>query len=109
MPAGKLAAQAGHAYTDSVLDCLDKFPELVQRYRDGDNAGSKATLQAKNEFALLKAYKACKDAGLPCALVVDQNHIMPPHFDGSPIVTALGIGPISRAEAKPFVKKFKCV
>lgn len=109
MPTGKLAAQAGHAYTDALLDCLDKHPELVERYRLGDNAGSKATLKAKNEAALMRAYEECLAAGLPCALVVDENHILPPHFDGSPIVTALGIGPVSRVDARPIAKRFNCV
>jgi PTH2 family peptidyl-tRNA hydrolase len=109
MPTGKLAAQAGHAYTDALLDCLDKRPDLVDRYRRGDNAGSKATLKAKNEAALMRAYDDCMAAGLPCALVIDENHILLPHFDGSPIVTALGIGPISRIDAKPIVKRFNCV
>lgn len=109
MPTGKLAAQAGHAYTDALLDCFDKHPELVERYRCGDNAGSKATLKAKNEAALIRAFEECKSIGVPCALIVDENHILLPHFDGSPIVTALGIGPISRADAKPIVKRFNCV
>lgn len=109
MPTGKLAAQAGHAFTDSLLDCMEKFPELVERYRLGINAGSKATLQAKNEFALLRAYDECLERELPCALIVDQNHILPPYFDGSPIITALGIGPISRSQAKEITKRFRCV
>ncbi len=109
MPTGKLAAQAGHAYTDALLDCLDKHPELVERYRRGINAGSKATLKAKNEAALMRAYEDCQTSGLPCALVVDENHILLPHFDGSPIVTALGIGPVSRADARQIVKRFSSV
>lgn len=109
MPTGKLAAQAGHAYTDALLDCLDKRPDLVARYRAGDNAGSKATLKAKNEAALRRAYQECQAAGLPCALITDEHHILPPHFDGSPIVTALGIGPVSRKEARPITKRYNCV
>src|SRR5690606_13777392 len=102
-------AQAGHAYTDALLDCIDKRPDLVRRYRRGDNAGSKATLKAKNEAALRRAKEECERAGLPHALITDQHHILLPHFDGSPIVTALGIGPISRKEARSIVKRFNCV
>lgn len=109
MPTGKLAAQAGHAYTDSLLECLDVHPERVMRYRRGENAGSKATLKAKNEQALLRALDECRAAGIPCALVVDQNHVLPPHFDGSPIVTALGIGPVSRKDARAVTRRFSCV
>lgn len=109
MPAGKLAAQAGHAYTDSLFECLDERPELAARYRRGDNAGSKAALKAKNEAALLRAAEECREAGIPHSLVRDSNHVLPPHFDGSPIVTALGIGPVSRREARWITKRFGCV
>jgi len=109
MPPGKLAAQAGHAYTDALFECLDTAPALAMRYRSGDNAGSKAALKAKNLAALLRAKEECERAGLPHALVIDSNHVMPPHFDGSPIVTALGIGPVSRKDARGIVKRFSCV
>lgn len=109
MPVGKLAAQAGHAYTDALLDCLDKAPHLVERYRRGDNAGSKACLKAKNEFAHQRLADECQRAGVPYAVIIDSNHVLPPHFDGSPVMTAVGIGPISREQAKPLVKRFNCI
>jgi Uncharacterized conserved protein len=109
MPPGKLAAQAGHAYTDALLDCLDKAPQLVDRYRRGENAGSKACLKAKNAFALERLANECLDAGVPYAVVIDSGHVLPPHFDGSEIMTAVGIGPISRKDAKRLVKRFNCV
>lgn len=34
---------------------------------------------------------------------------MPPFFDGSPIVTALGIGPATREQIKKITKKFQLV
>lgn len=109
MPPGKLAAQAGHAYTDALFACLDRFPELAERYRARDNAGSKACLKAKNEAALDRLAEACSDAGVPFAVVVDFGHVMPPHFDGSPVKTAVGIGPIPRGRARALVKRFNCV
>lgn len=109
MPPGKLAAQAGHAYTDSLMKCLDMRPDLVARYRRGDNAGSKAALKAKNEQALRRAADECRDLGLPHALITDSGHVMLPHFDGSPVVTALGIGPVSRSDARRVTKRFNCV
>lgn len=108
MPIGKLAAQAGHAYTDSLMNCLDINPELVKKYRY-NNEGSKVTIGAKNLDLLLKAKEKAEIFGLPHALIVDKNHILPPYFDGNPIITALGIGPCTKEEAKNIVKKFKCI
>lgn len=108
MPPGKLAAQAGHAYTDALFDCLDRDPATAQRYRRG-HGGSKVTLKAKNEFALRRALREAQEAGLPCALVTDSGHVLLPHFDGSPVVTALGIGPCTWEEARFIAKRFNCV
>lgn len=109
MPAGKLAAQAGHAYTDSLMDCMERRHDLFHRYRNGENAGSKGCLKAKNETALRRLADECAAAGIPHAIVIDSNHILPPHFDGSPIMTAVGVGPISWSDARAFVKRFSCV
>lgn len=109
MSAGKLSAQSGHAYDDSIRNAQDSHPRLCQQYRDGINGGSKVTLEAKSVNALVKAYNQARSEGLPCAIVVDQNHIMPPHFTGEPIITALGIGPITKAQGKQILKKFRCV
>jgi peptidyl-tRNA hydrolase, PTH2 family len=109
MPAGKLSSQAGHGYTDALFDCHDRAPELFYRYKNKINAGSKATLVAKDEAALLKAAHQCEETGIPHALFYDEGHVMLPHFDGSPILTALGIGPVRRADAKRIVGKFKLV
>jgi hypothetical protein len=32
---------------------------------------------------------------------------MPPTFDGSPIITAVGIGPVERAKARAFTKQLR--
>lgn len=109
MPPGKMSSQAGHGYTETLFVALDQCPELVDRYRYKLNAGSKATLIGKNEEALLKAARQCEDAGIPHALFYDEGHILPPHFDGSKILTALGIGPVSRKDAKKIVGKFPLV
>ena len=109
MPMGKLAAQAGHAYTDSLCVALETHPTLFYRYRNNDNGGSKVTLYAKNEQQLLDTYEELKRSGIPCAIIVDRNHILPPHFDGSPIITALGIGPCTKPETQSLLKKYRCV
>lgn len=109
MPPGKLSAQAGHAYGDSLHVAERMDPERVSRYRNAAYGGSKVTLKAKNQHQLINAFHKARQLGIPCALVIDRHHILPPHFDGSPIVTALGIGPCTKAECREVTKKFQCL
>ena len=109
MPVGKLSAQAGHAYTDALSNSLTQSPERYKNYRNESLGGSKVTLKSKNENQLITAYNKCIEAGIPCAIIVDREHVLPPDFDGSPIITALGIGPCTKAEVKHITKKFQCL
>lgn len=109
MSAGKLAAQAGHAYDYTIRNALSGSPEAYARYCAGDNAGSKVTLEARNADELIDLFNQAREEGLPCSIVVDQHHILPPHFTGEPIITALGIGPVSKAQSKHILKKLRCV
>ena len=109
MTPGKLAAQAGHAYTDALMQAQDVDPELVARYRQAGKGGPKVTLKAKNLNQLLRAYNEAREAGLPCAVIVDQNHVMPPHFTGEPIITAVGIGPCTKEQCRQITKRYQCV
>lgn len=109
MSPGKLSAQAGHAYDDAIRAAQTSHPESFAKYRIDGEGGSKVTLEAKNEYQLLRAFNEARQAGLPCAVIVDREHIMPPHFDGSPIITAVGIGPVTQAEAKFITKRYQCV
>jgi Uncharacterized conserved protein len=109
MEAGKLSAQAGHAYTDSLFKAYEHEPQRVIDYRNKEKGGSKVTLKAKNLNQLLKAYEQLQNEGIICALIVDQHHILPPHFTGEPIITAIGIGPVKQSEVRHITKKFQCV
>ncbi len=109
MPPGKLSAQTGHAFGDSFSVAVAMDPVRAARYRDLAHGGSKVTLKAKNQHQLVKAFAQARELGIPCALVVDRHHILPPHFDGSPILTALGIGPCTKEEARAVTKKFQCL
>lgn len=109
MPPGKLSSQLGHAYGDALEISREVRPDLHLRYRNNDNGGSKVSLYAKNENHLIKAYIELKELGIPCAIIVDRNHILPPYFDGNPIITALGVGPCTKPEAKQILKKFQCI
>lgn len=109
MPIGKLSSQAGHAYGDALAIASDNYPELYKNYRNHELGGSKVTLKAKNENQLIQAYNQALEAGIPCAIVVDREHILPPHFNGQPIITALGIGPCTKEQVKHITKKFQCL
>lgn len=108
MPPGKLSAQAGHAYGDAWAASLDQDPELFHAYRRG-NAGSKVTIKCKNLGQLERAQRECAEAGIPHAVVTDRDHILLPHFTGEPIVTALGIGPCTKAQCRHITKRFQAV
>lgn len=108
MSPGKLASQAGHAFLDTFAVCQKENPELAAEYHSGRH-GTKVVAGATNEGQLMKAYELAKAAGLPCALIIDSGHVMPPFFDGNPIVTALGIGPARRDEIHAITKRFQLV
>lgn len=107
MSKGKLAAQAGHAYLNSYLKCLEADPQIAKEYQR-DGIGTKVCLKAPFN-KLQTAYEIAIEEGLPCDLIIDSGHIMPPHFDGSPIITALGIGPILRKDIQHITKRFQVV
>lgn len=114
MPAGKLASQAIHASRLSLLKYLNSMPrdqrdEAIRLFIDLNTCGSAIALRAKNLDQLIKARDAAIDAGLPWALFSDSGHILPPHFTGEPIITALAIGPSQRHKIHPITKKFRCV
>lgn len=105
MPPGKLSAQTGHAFTLAYEAALVKDPNLCAQYK-GTGNGTKLTMYAKNLGQLLRAYREMLDQGIPCALIIDRGHILAPHFDGKPIITALGIGPTYRDAIEKTLKRY---
>lgn len=102
MNRGKAASQAGHAFLDSFIVA---DPEIAKAYlADG---GTKIVLSVPDERALCDLFHKAKMAKLPCAMVIESQHVMPPSFDGSPVVTAIGIGPVERERAKAITKGLK--
>jgi len=108
MPPGKLAAQAGHAFLDSYLDAVVLRPQDAETYR-ADGHGTKVALRAEHLDDVLQAHAMAQRAGIPSALITDSGHVLPPSFDGSPIVTALGLGPARRAEVRRITRHFALV
>jgi PTH2 family peptidyl-tRNA hydrolase len=92
MSAGKAASQAGHAFLEAFL----QSPREIQQAYQSDGHGTKIVLVAPDEASIRDLYAKASDAGLATALIIDSGHVMPPHFDGNPIVTAVGIGPAIR-------------
>ena len=75
---------------------------MRQRYLlDG---GTKIVLSVPDEAALRQLHDKAVAAGLTCVEVIESNHVMPPSFDGSPILTAIGIGPCERSAARSVMK-----
>jgi hypothetical protein len=44
---------------------------------------------------------------IPCVLVVESAHVHPLDFDGSPIVVALGLGPVAKSAARSITRGLK--
>jgi len=109
MPPGKMASQCCHAAKNCAIIAGRDDPERLRLYQGPDFLGTQIILKAKNEAALLRAHDEAVRAGLITSLIIDRNHIMPPHFDGNPIITALGIGPCTKEEARAITKRFSLV
>lgn len=106
MPPGKLAAQAAHAHAQTLIAYLLRHPEQAGAFHAAGTSGTRIVLLAKNESQLLKAFAEAQRLDLPCALFTDSGHFLPPHFDGNPIVTGLGLGPASRDVLRPITRRF---
>lgn len=110
MTPGKMASQLCHASKNCLLLAERTDPDLARQYQGPKFLGTQITLSAKDEAALRKAHHLAKEAGLITSLIEDEDHVIPGTlFDGSPIITALGIGPCTREQAKRITRQFKMV
>lgn len=103
MTPGKLAAQAGHAFLETYLQaCRGGIHPgcRVHTYRRG-GLGTKVTLETSDKHNLSRLIDQLPSTDLPYSVIVDSGHVIPgTEFDGHPIITAVGVGPINREEAK---------
>lgn len=99
MPCGKLVAQAGHCYLQAFL----RSPPESQAAYQADGVGTKVVLMVSDLSTLIRVEQDCHK--LPHELIVDSGHLLPPHFTGAPIVTGLGLGPVTRAQLPRSVKR----
>lgn len=105
MEPGKLGAQLGHGYEQAAASAEQLKPGTLASYR-GTGNGTKIVQYAKNLHQLLRAYREVQAAGIPHCLVIDRGHVLPPHFDGQPIITALVFGPVFKDAAKHITKRY---
>lgn len=105
MPPGKLASQCGHAFLNAHDKAKELRPDITAGYK-GTGNGTKIVMYAKNQGQLIRAWRELTALGIPCDLIIDRGHVLPPHFDGKPIITALGIGPAYRDEIAHITKRF---
>src|SRR3546814_18820593 len=89
-------------------DLLVRHPGQLPVFHALGKSGSRIVLRAKNLSQVLRAHEAAHDAGLPCSLFEDAEHILPPDFTGEPVITGIGIGPATRPEMRAITKKFRC-
>ena len=109
MTPGKMASQSAHAAKNCCILASKYNPELLRLYQGIKFLGTQIILQSKDERQLLHAYEAAKSVDLITSLIIDENHILLPHFTGAPIITALGIGPCTKAQVNHITKKFQLV
>lgn len=102
MTAGKCAAQSGHAFLDAFLLAQQIDPSRCLAYR-AHRHGTKIVLAGSYE-AILRAHRNAGRMGVPSVLVIDEG--CPNFFDGKPILTALGMGPLTRRESSRLLAQF---
>lgn len=111
MPKGKSDSQAAHAARLSLLHFLktaDRSHEFMDRCLAHGSIGSIVILEAPDIGCLQALAARANTEGLPWALFVDRDHVCPPSFDGSPIITALAVGPALKQQVRPLFRKLKC-
>ena len=102
METGKIASQGGHAYVGALLKAT---PEIQKAYQGEDGIGTKICLKAKNLQAIERVETELVAAGIPHYKVIDSGCAN--FFDGKPIVTALGISPVTREQIHHITKRFQ--
>jgi PTH2 family peptidyl-tRNA hydrolase len=106
MAPGKAIAQAGHAFTDALLLGLESGCDHSHSY-SRQRPGTKVTLGGP-EWRLSQIYEDALRLNLPVVKIIDSGHIHPPHFDGSPVFTALGLGPVPSGLRFSTLRKLSC-
>lgn len=110
MSSGKLAAQTGHAFkmlTRSLIKSNKPRFKILENQYFSDGIGTNVILFAKDLNELLAIHASLDDQYFPVELIEDEGHIHPPHFDGSPIITCLGVGPAKKKDLPAIFSKLQ--
>lgn len=110
MSEGKANAQSGHAYVNALLHALSSnHPEhrMAAEAYAALCPGTKICLDGGSEADLDRLCEALCGLSIPHIRIHDQDHVEPPHFDGSRILTAVGIGPIPRDLAPKILRRLR--
>ena len=99
---GKMLAQAGHAFLHTFWAAEESHPAAAMEYKYSGVA-VKIAVMAPNADHLEAMKILCEKAGLPHSLVKDAGRTVFPE----PTVTCLGIGPIRREDAPPWLSELK--
>ena len=100
MSPGKLSAQAAHIAQETIL----LTPEhIIAEYR-GNGMGTKLMLKGKRKD-IYHISELATNQGIICGIGCDRGHILPPHFDGSPVITGIGLL-MTKAQSKEYIKRF---
>lgn len=104
MSPGKLASQVGHGFKILAREATLHYPDLADQYF-ADGSGTNIVLLACSLQHLENIWNEISTLECPKVLFEDEGHIHLPDFDGSPIVTVLGIGPICKSALPMSVQK----
>jgi peptidyl-tRNA hydrolase len=104
MSDGKAHAQSGHAYTDTLLHALQHEDPRALAYA-ALRPGTKVCLNGGSHADMLRLLDRLGATPLPHVRIIDSGHVEPPDFYGRPVLTAIGVGPLLRADAPPFLKR----
>ena len=104
-----MCVQAAHASKNVALIAQQTNPHLLRLYQGPKFLGTQVILKAKNIFAIMRAKQEAENLGLITSLIIDEDHILLPLFDGSPTITALGIGPCTKEQSHLITKRFELI
>lgn len=104
MTPGKIASQAGHAYLGAFL--LSPPNIQAEYHKDFPSSpGTKICLNCPSLEQLLITEEKALEAGFSVFRVTDSG--CKNFYNGEPIITALGIGPVTQSQIKHITKKYK--
>lgn len=107
MSEGKANAQAGHAYVDALVNSLhhpDQSLRAIGLSYAGLRPGTKICLDGGSLFCLKALISRLEYSGIPHSVIIDQDHVELPDFDGSPVMTAIGLGPFHKSDTPKFIR-----